>query len=205
MRNWRLLLGLLLICGGAGLFVWTALPAPQTSKALSIGGSQQVEAQTPGLWWEYREVRISYPTRMRLGEVLRLQFEAAPVGAVQGAESPFTQYAVFAESYPDLAGLSYAPEGKLSQAWIDGKPLVFTWQLRGDHIGHFEGRLWFSLKLVPRDGSPALNFPLLAVPLDFEVVSLLGLDVDTMRWISAMLILTGVGILVWGITKLKRK
>jgi hypothetical protein len=193
----RMILGSLLILAGAALFAWTAFPLPQISQQLSLGGLPQSAHQDPGLWWETRTVTITYPSSLRLGETARLRLLAVPAGKVADAAPPFLQFAVLAEASPDLPGTPFAPEGVLSQAWVDGETLEFSWQLRGANLGAQEGRLWFSLRLVPRDGSQETRYPLLAVPLEFEVVALFGLELTTLRVIGGLLAAAGLVLLAW--------
>ncbi len=196
MRRLRYFAGILLFLAGAALLAWTVLPEPQATRQVTIGGLPQDAAQTPGLWWERRVVTVSYPAVLRKGETAALRLDAAPAGEVAGAALPFEQYAVWAEAAPDLPIL-VAPEGTLSQAWTEGESLDFAWQMRGYAPGKYDGRVWLSLRLIPRDGSQETVYPLLAVPVEFEVVSLWGIDVSSLRWIAALLGAASLALVFW--------
>ena len=86
------------------------------------------------------------------------------------------------EARLDLAGVPVEPQGVVSQPMLRGQPLTFYWSIRPQDIGILRGTLWIFLVMVPKDGGTVQRQPLLALPVNIEAISVLGLPANVARW-----------------------
>jgi hypothetical protein len=69
---------------------------------------------------------------------------------------------------------------------LRGQPLTFYWSIRPQDIGILRGTLWIFLVMVPKDGGADQRQPLLALPVDIEAISVLGVPANVARWIGVI-------------------
>jgi hypothetical protein len=121
-----------------------------------------------------------------------------------------TVYNIIAEAELDLPGAVIRPPGVVSQPLRAGQCIAFSWSIRPEEIGWYHGTAWFTLRIVPQDldGLPdahSSEIPVAALPVDFKVVSLVGVTGGQARTLGTIGIflgfLLGLPFLVEGFTR----
>jgi hypothetical protein len=117
---------------------------------------------------------------------------ATPVADVSDV---FDSYNVIVETRLDLPRLYTAPAELVSQPILVGQSITFTWTVRADAVGEYEGTVWFFLRFVPKGDNPesgeqvtgpGSELAVAAIPFELRVISLLGIKGSTARVIGTV-------------------
>jgi hypothetical protein len=98
----------------------------------------------------------------------------------------YATHHLLAEAHLDLAGIQIDPAQMTSQPLIPGKSVTFYWSIHPASEGHYRGVVWFYVRFVPLAGGPESEQPLAAFPVEFDVVSFLGLKAGAARLMGAV-------------------
>ena len=147
---------------------------------------------------EARTLTLEWPPVMRAGDadVVRLTLEVderdniTPTAEYEGhvttgqtvyIPNVYATHNVVAEARLDLAGVQAVPAEMASQALRPGQRVTFYWSIRPAEVGRYRGAVWFYLRFEPLDGGPESERAIAALPIEIEVVSLLGLKAGPAR------------------------
>ena len=196
----RRVLSLLLILAGCGMLLWAWLPNPRQALSQYIeppamqapaAGFAQILASL-----EVRQVRMEWPTSLRIGEPGAITLSFDPVRSeiiVPKPEAQFSDvynsYNLMAEGRFEVAGRRVDPANPIRESMPSGQTVKFTWQLSPQEIGTYECNVWLLLRFLPLDGSPASEVPVFVHQVDIQATSLFGLGGPQAR------LLGGVGII----------
>jgi hypothetical protein len=185
-----------LIVIAIGLFAWAVWPLPLAKARLTISGDTlTAPASEGGGRLEGRTVELEYPQALRWGDIGQVSIVLAP-DPTAGTRAAGIN--VEAEASLDLPGAVVAPADVTSTALLVGRANRFTWQVLSLDGQPLDGRAWLYFHLIPTNGSAEARIPISAQPLKIDVLSLAGMGVGAVRWLSggaAMLGIAGVG---WG-------
>lgn len=168
-----------------------ACAAPAPLQTVNLPPQEDLaDFSAPPALAEPRLLTLVSPAVVRLGDyaVIRLTFAPDPGGipapATFFADAPVFRAAI-AEARLEMPGIVVHPPGTLSQPLAAGQSAVFTWRVRPQERGQARGTVWFFLRFVSREGRAETagqvagaesRLPVAALPVCFEVVSLVGLS-----------------------------
>jgi hypothetical protein len=161
-----------------------------TQSLLPQVAPQLVERRLVVMEWPPR-IRVGDGDRLRLTLLVDSQGHITPTVETAGHQVSGQEITIpdlydtdnlVVEARLDLAGVPVEPQGVVSQPMLRGQPLTFYWSIRPEDIGILRGTLWVYLVMVPRDGSPVQRQPLLALPVNIEAISVLGVPANVARW-----------------------
>jgi hypothetical protein len=211
--SWRLLIPLtILLAGSLACGLGSAAPpmaaAPPTVAPAASPLATQSAPNPPPIptlqpaVLEPRKLTLESPAAIRSGDtdVIRLTLEVD----AQGNLTPTSEYGghvtsgqtvyipdvyathtVLAEAHLELAGVQIDPAGMVSQPLLRGRSVTFYWSIRPGSEGHYRGVVWFYARFVPLEGGQESEQPLAVFPVEFDVVSFLGLKAGTARLLGA--------------------
>jgi hypothetical protein len=157
---------------------------------------------------------LDSPSLIRLGDVATIRLTVTidargnvSVATDEAASTPFASvsdafnsYHVIAEARLDLPRMYVQPAGLVSQPLRAGQSVAFTWTVRADGVGEYEGTAWFFLRFVPKGddvesagqvvGSGS-ELAVAAMPVQLRVVSFLGMKGSTARVIGTVGLFVG--------------
>mgnify|MGYP005813166307 CR=1 FL=1 len=177
---------------GLGLLIVLAftVPVPERSESFELSQGAGKGAH----------LELAYPAWLRAGEVgeLTLRVQSSSAAASPNATSTIAQAWVVAENV--------RPDGDQQVTFPSGGNAIFSWQVAAEGEASWEGELWLALGMASGGEVLANPQPVLDRPLQFKVISPLGLGAETWRWIGAVLLLAGAILVIksWGRT-IKKK
>jgi hypothetical protein len=144
---------------------------------------------------------LDYPAAIRAGDsdVVRLTLEldnlgnltatAETAGNITQGEiiqipNVYDTHNILAEARLDLAGVVVRPEETVSEPLLPGQKVTFYWSIQPAEVGSYRGMVWFYLRFVPRDGSPATRQALSAQQIEIEATSFAGIKAEAARWLG---------------------
>jgi hypothetical protein len=152
---------------------------------------------------EPRKLTLEWPSTIRMGDtdIIRLTLEVD----ARGFLTPTAEYAghvtsgqtvyipdvyathhLLAEAHLELAGIQIDPAEMARQPLLRGKSVTFYWSIHPASEGHYRGVVWFYVRFVPLAGGQESEQPLAAFPVEFDVVSFLGLKAGAARLLGAV-------------------
>ena len=161
-----------------------------TQSPLPQFAPQLVERRLVVMEWPPR-IRVGDGDRLRLTLLVDSQGRITPSVETAGHQVSGQEVAIpdlyetdnlVVEARLDLAGVPVEPQGMVSQPMLRGQPLTFYWSIRPQGTGILRGTLWIFLVMVPKDGSPLQRQPLLALPVNIEAITVLGVPSNVARW-----------------------
>jgi hypothetical protein len=190
----KLTLSLLLL---AALSLTFACAAPAPARTVDLFAVPTDLASAPAALLEPRLLTLVHPAVVRVGDlaVIRLTFAPGPedvLGLTVPRADVFASYTIIAEAKLDLPGLAVRPPGLVSQPLEAGRGVTFTWYIQPQETGQVTGTAWFFLRFAPQAGGPGSELPVAALPVEFAVVSLAGLDGGAARVVGAIGALIGL-------------
>jgi hypothetical protein len=208
LRIIRRSLSLILILLSIGLIAWAALPNQRQnySQTISTADLQALNGvvSESGVSMSPRQLTLEWPGKLRIGKQDEITLIFEPVNndgstlTVQPVtDNIYDQYSLMAEGRFEIAGIRISPANPTRESLPEGQVVKFTWQVDADKTGIYDGTVWLSLRLLPLDGSPAIQVPIFIREIKIESTSLLGLNV------SMAYILAGVGVMLSGILVFK--
>jgi hypothetical protein len=175
-------------------------------QAKAVGGSSPA-GKAPEIALEPRQLEILAPKRVRLGDDGTLRLTIGPRSNLESkatensiplAVSGSTQNTgsvnsnLILQTHLDLPGVVHTPTGEVSQAILPGQPSVFIWYLRPLVSGIYQGKVWLHLISMPRSGGQKQRILLAAMPVEIEVVTLLGMSGNQARLLGSLGLAFGV-------------
>lgn len=118
-----------------------------------------------------------------------IQTPANPGGTPIDIPNIYDTHNIVAVARLDLAGMEAYREN-IREPLRPGLPVSFSWSIRANEAGAYQGVVWLRLELVPKKGGPIEEMLLLARPVDIKVVTILGMSGSLAR------ILGGAGLLL---------
>ncbi len=100
--------------------------------------------------------------------------------------APQTGPNVLGEARLDVIGGEASPNDLISTPLLPGRSAQFNWSLTPAQAGKVEGTLWIYLDTVTQDSGNDEPFPLAALPVEVDVVSLLGLSTSTLQIVGVL-------------------
>ena len=102
----------------------------------------------------------------------------------------------------ELPGVEYTPAGVISQAWIPGRSVTFTWRLQARLPGEYSGTVWLHGREAPSGAGSQARWVVSAQSIRLRAASFLGVD---SFWVQALGITGAVvgavfgldGVIVW--------
>jgi len=213
LQKARRVIGVLLfICCGSVLF-WGLSAQKFSRQTLELAPA---DLALPGdqAALEPRRLELYSPAGLRLGDdgSLRLTVSAAAAAHNQAASPSgvYADYQLILQARLDLPGVARNPTGEISQAMLPGQPQAFLWYMRPAAPGLFSGKVWLHLLYQPRSGAPEQRRLLAALPVELQVVRLLGLSGNQARLFGSLGLALGAllcldGVLNWGLDFLARR
>ena len=193
--------GLLILVISLVSLLWGVLPIEDQLRTLTIlpagmqlPGSPNTGAAPLPAKLETRQMTLSWPAVMRVGDPENIRLELAVVGQEQhGDRLPmadlFETHNVVAEAYLELAGVRMVPDGRIGEPLRPGHAATFLWSVRPAAAGAYPGAVWLHLRFVPLDGSPESRQPLSNQRIEIRATSPFGLTGSAAR------LLGGTGLL----------
>jgi hypothetical protein len=185
--KFRRVLSLILFLVSIFLIVWVSLPNHYRAVTQPISSS---EMQLPSIGqgsmptqMEMRQVELEWPSTMRIGEKEEIRLVFGPVET--GASTPnkqressiiYNNYNIMAEARFEVAGISVSPANPTRESMPPGQTVNFTWQIKPDQSGTYDGTVWLSLRFLPLDGSPASQVPIFIHQVKIQAYSLFGMN-----------------------------
>jgi len=99
---------------------------------------------------------------------------------------------ILVEARLDMAGVEADPLGMTSMPMASDQASSFTWTIRSPEEGKYRGVVWLYLRSIPLSGVAGSERALAALPVDIQVVSVLGLGVGPLRILGAAGTLVGL-------------
>ena len=213
LQKARRVVGVLLSVCCAGLLVWGLSAQKASRQTLELAPADMAP---PGVQaaLEPRRLELSAPASLRLGDDGSLRLTVSvPAAAQTQAASPsgiYTDYHLALQARLDLPGVARNPTGEISQAMLPGQPQAFLWYMRPAAPGQYSGKVWLHLLYKPRSGASEQRRLLAALPVELQVVTLLGMSGNQARLFGSLGLALGMllcldGVLNWGLEKLARK
>lgn len=156
------------------------LPVPKRSVSFEL--SQGMASGT--------RLELAYPAWLRGGEVGELTLHIEAAGGAAGASTNLT----IAQAW--VVGEGVRPDGDQQVTFPSGGSASFSWQVAAEGTASWEGELWLALGTAGGGEVLAGPEPVLDRPLEFKVISPLGLGAATWRWIGAVLLLSGAILVI---------
>jgi hypothetical protein len=178
MLSGLLLAGGIYVCG-------YPLTASGRDLATLIPGRSPAAASQPGLP-EPHLLTLDWPPVIRVGDAdtVRLTLAVdANGGPTPTAIAPNSNaaYSVLAEARLDMPGMQVTPAGTASQPLPPGGSVTLAWRVQPTGAGRFRGVVWFYLRFIPLDGSPAHARAISAQSIEIEAVTFMGLEAGAAR------------------------
>ena len=146
---------------------------------------------------------LEWPAAIRLGDsdVIRLTLtldeagrltpSAEYAGHLTSAQAllvpdVYAAYTVIAEARLDLAGVQVAPDATFDQPLARGQGVTFAWSVHPNSVGHYRGVAWFYLRYKPLAGGDDRKQALAALPVEFDVPALFGLNATVVRLLGGL-------------------
>ena len=195
-----LLLGLVILCGCAAVYVLSfrgmgaAAPPPgsgsQPTAPLSLTDTGPLATAQPAIP-ERRRLTLEFPPEIRAGDsdLVRLTLEVDDLGnltptaeiggnVVTGdmVEIPnlYETHQVIVESRFDIAGMEVRPPELVSEALTPGSSVTFRWSIRPHDTGFYRGTIWLYLRFVDKQTGEESRKTVSAQLVEIEVVNFLG-------------------------------
>ncbi len=164
--------------------IWAARPNPQQSITQPIEFNQtnilsSVQQSTP-VTMDERLVVMEWPKSVRIGEQAEiwLTFKAAkgenPAPSTYSTDI-YWHYNLMAEAKYEVAGFKVDPANPTRESMPPGRTVRFKWVISTDRVGSYSGKVWLSLRLLPRDGGPASQVPVFIQDVVINSYSLFGM------------------------------
>lgn len=205
LRRW---LALLLLAISILMMVWSLWPYSDDARELSFQpidlklnfGFESPDPSRAIL--EPRRLSISWPRKIRLGDVQSIAIVFAPeISGAAGAElngaddqllDVFETHNVIVESRLELPGLAFTPDGQVSQYLRMGEPVAFVWKVKVEQADVYEGTAWVYLKFISKETGHEDKQVLTAQRFDFQGVDFFGLNYLSTRLIGSLGIAIGM-------------
>ena len=191
--------GLVLLAAALGGFGWSYWPLPARVQTLTLTPTQLQTLFTgiplPAfLLQANRRLVVSYPGVLRQGDTghLTLHWDLPAAGAGSPGEAN-----VLVEARLDMLGILQNPAGSIDAPLAPDQALVVQWQITGVQAGRYRGTLWSYLNPTPT-ASRADAFTLVAAQdVELQIISLGGLDLSTVKTLSAAGLAGSVGLILY--------
>ena len=148
---------------------------------------------------ERRLISLDWPKAVRVGDsdTLWLRIEVDESGKItptvrseghevtgRAVEIPdlYETHVIKAVARLDISGMTVTPEGEEFRQMLPNKTVEFAWSVSPQQEGLFRGTLWVYMDVTPRTGGLAERETLMAVPLEIEGRSIIGLPANVARW-----------------------
>jgi hypothetical protein len=209
-------LGIFISLMSAGSIAWCFWPLSTTEISLKLSGDK-LQAIYPDtkvptfLLQEQRSLVVKYPGTVRLGEpqMVTLTWKTAnSQPALPSNSSINDQPSILTESRLDILGFSMTPSGSIDAPLPEGQTISLSWQITPIETGLSTGTIWSYLSLPSisndnsNDQSSQNEFkPIAAQDFNIRVISLFGLGISTLKWLSYLGIPLGVGLVLFAILR----
>jgi hypothetical protein len=201
LRKIRRVGSLVLLLISIGLIIWAGLSNPRHSIIQPIIYPETAfQMGTLGIGlakMEPRQVKIEWPSSMRIGETEEIRLELEPKSSdtgdsnfPNGTPNIYDKYNIMAEARFEVAGLVVNPANPTRESMPAGQTVRYKWKITNDQVGSSSGKVWLSLRLLPLYGGEAIQVPIYIQEINIQTVSLFGLNE------AMVLILGGVGIVL---------
>lgn len=127
------------------------------------------------------EIKVSMPSPLIMGTISHVNVDVHPLATSTDTEFPLFLEVdqVDLESRLDITDAQIAPSGLIRTSFKKDSDSKFTWNLTTDQSSSLAGTLWVYLAVQPTAAGTSIEeIPLLAVPMDIHVSSVLGLRAD---------------------------
>lgn len=183
-KHFRLRTGsLLLLLAAVGLFLISNWPLPRQRETRDFPAAYSLDNSEIAPVILHRVIFTSIPQKMRTGEVATVKLEFAPVVTTQTKEwiVEESQGAYFLETRLEIPGMQVNPQGSFTQPVVPGNTLHYNWEFISQQNGNYQGTLWVYLVVVNETTAIPEHLPVLALPVQVEVVGLPFLSVKLLR------------------------
>jgi hypothetical protein len=188
MTNLRRGLGFLILSVALLVLAWGYWPAKRDQRLVEIPGlALHTPEENPNQVDQAGMLKLTWPARMQVGSVDRVQAQLAPAGQTltpetgqgivseKSAENAGEQWAI--EARLEIPEVMFEPAGTIGETLSGSAPLEFTWWVRPSQIGSYKGIIWLHKIGLATDGNDAAQRRLLsAQPVEIQVTSLFGLN-----------------------------
>lgn len=169
-------------------------------------GSGLLSAETPSAK-ERSKIEIIWPSKIRAGDSGKVSLsldldnlsEAVPTST---GPNIFDTHNVVAYTRLELPGVYIEPAWELYEPVHPGSQVQFSWEVLPEEIGRYEGTVWLYLHFVPLGEGEAVTRAISAQDIEFETVSLFGLNGATARVIGTVGVFAALFLLFSDIEKL---
>lgn len=206
--NWTLyrrVFGLVLLFVSLAGLAWGYWPLPEQSRSLAVSVAEMIppelsldEGGELPFMDQPRLLLLEWPSVIRAGEVstVRLVLDVSGQGSpssqpMPGRDNPYT---VLAEARLELPGVPHTPLGEISQAFLPGRPVMFSWFLRPAEAGEAQGTIWLHLRFIPVAGGLEVRQVLTAQRIDLRVIDWLGLSGPWVRALASAGLVVGAAL-----------
>lgn len=168
------------------------LPVLRTARTLRLEWPPVIRMEDPGL------IHLSFGpgSGMGLAPVSGSGDTALSSPSAEGNRAEAT----LVEARLDMAGAEADPSGIASAPMPLDEGVGFNWTVRPSGTGKYRGVVWLYLRSVPSDGGVGSERALAALPIEIQVVSILGLGSGPVRILGVAGFLAG---LILGLPVLK--
>jgi len=171
---------LLLLLFSLAALAWGLWPLPTQTRSLDFT-SADLGLPPGGPAWR---ATLTWPSRLRVGDERMIHLQIAGLESAPAVE-PGGEAAAHLAARLELAGLSFSPQGEVSQLAQPGKPLVFAWRVQAGHRGAFAVTVW--LHRIDSTGREVLS----AQRLELRSTSLWGVNGPWVRALGLAGVLIG--------------
>ena len=203
-RKSTLIAGLSIFLIGIAGLAWSYWPAPRTSSTLVLSPDQLAQPGgngTPAI--EGRRILLDTPAWVRPGETTRITLSIIP--DPPGAARPAVGMNVEAESWLELDGAAFSPDGVTSTALLAGRTSQVVWQVVPAVTNEVKGRAWLSFRFLPAGGAGDARRTMSAQPVAIRVISILGLPEGEMRALSGLFCVIGLALAAFSFRRRRKK
>ncbi len=205
IKTIRRIVSLIVLVVGIGLLTWGTVRNGRQAMTQSI---TPTEMQLPGnragtipTLLEYRQVRLDWPSIMRIGDQSEATLVFEPAASEILAPIPqgefsdvYSQYNLMAEGRFEVAGMQVDPAGPVRESLLKNQTIKLKWQISAQQAGNYTGTVWLLLRFLPLDGGPAEEVPILVHQLNLDATSLLGLSGPVARLLGGLGIVVGLAL-----------
>jgi hypothetical protein len=198
----------LLIIVVFSVIAYSYLPLAQSQKTIpfSLLTSTDLQSDLPTdlpvyLAGEQRTLNLSYPAQLWAGEEGTISMSVNPVNpnalvSDESSNSNSSGYNVDVETRLELDNIDILPGETIIEPIKEGKPLLFIYKINSNLTLQARGKLWVYLNIIQPQSGKNWQITRLAIPLESEINTFLGMMLSMVSVIGFSLIsLAFIGIL----------
>jgi hypothetical protein len=191
------ILSVLLLAFALALLGWAYWPLPEAIQTTQYSPNQmQMDLldRNSVAMPEWRELTLSVPSAIRVGDEARITLHFGPVDGDNGQNLPpnaFEVYNVMLEAQMGLNGAGVQPSGVVSQSLAGGEPVTFEWKVRPLNGAQVSGSMFLRLKFIPKTGGESTERVLAIIPVNIQSKSLWNVNISGLRWVGWIFLVLG--------------